>query len=174
MSFKKITIVIVIGFLAFACLANAWTLNPVDPVSWRDLVPFLGEIDGWTAEGDAEGSSVSMLGIKISEAERGYSDENRTLMITITDAVASSMMSMGLKMSMNFEIDSSEEYVKKIEIQGFPGVEKYNYADKEAEVVLILADRFIVQLEGEDFEDTKDLVKIADSMDLKGIAALAK
>jgi hypothetical protein len=95
-------------------------------------------------------------------------------MITITDAVASSMMSMGLKMSMNFEIDSSEEYVKKIEIQGFPGVEKYNYADKEAEVVLILADRFIVQLEGEDFEDTKDLVKIADSMDLKGIAALAK
>ncbi len=174
MSIKKVAIVIVIGFLAFVCLANARTLNPADTVNWRDLAPFLGDIDGWTAEGDAEGSSVSMAGTKISHVERGYTDENRTLMITITDAIASSMMSMGLKMSMNFEIDSSEEYVKKIEVQGFSGVEKYNYADKDAEVILLLADRFIVQLEGEDFENTKDLVNIADSLDLKGIAALAK
>jgi len=161
-------------FIAFTCLSQARSLSSADPVNWRDLVPFLGDIDGWTAEGDVEGSSVSMLGMKVSQVERDYSQENRTLNIMIIDGIASSMVTAGIRMAMNFEVDSSDEYVKKIEIKGFPGVEKYTYADKDAEVMLLLNDRFLVQLEGEGFEDAKDLVTIAESLDLNGIAALNK
>jgi hypothetical protein len=80
----------------------------------------------------------------------------------------------GIKMAMNFEIDTSDEYVKKVTIKGFPGIEKYEYEDEDGQVMLLVADRFVVQVEGENVPDTSELKNIAEALDLEGLAELAE
>jgi hypothetical protein len=106
--------------------------------------------------------------------EREYSSGEKELKITIIDGAYAQMAYAGIKMAMNFEMDTSEEYVKKITIKGFPGIEKYEYEDKDGQVLLLVADRFVVQLEEENAPDTSELKKIAEELDLEGLAKLAK
>jgi hypothetical protein len=77
-------------------------------------------------------------------------------------------------MAMAFEVDTSDEYIKKIEISGFPGFEKYEYASNEGMINIAVEKRFLVQIEGEKFEDCGPLKKVAESLDLAGLAKLAK
>jgi hypothetical protein len=166
-------------FLAFFLLlfflqSFSQTQKPVDPVNWRKLVPYLVDMPGWKADGDPDGGSVSMGTFKMSQAERGYSAGEKSLRIQIADGGYVPMVYASIKMAMNFEIDTSEEFVKKITFQGYPGIEKYEYSSKSAEIILLLADRFLVQLEGDGFEDTSELKKIAENLDLKAIAGLAE
>jgi hypothetical protein len=147
---------------------------PVDPVNWRELTPFLIEFQGWDAEGDAGGDSVSMMNFKISQAERDYSSGDRSMTITIVDGGFVPMVYAGFKMSMGFEVDSSEEYVRGVTIAGFPGIEQYTYGNKEAKVMVLLNDRFLVTLDGENFDDSSGLIDIAKALDLNGIVALAE
>jgi len=147
----------------------------VDPVNWRDLVPFLIDIPGYDADGAPEGSTTSMGGFKISQAERGYTSGDKELQIEIIDGANASMVYQGFKMGMNFEVDTSEEYLKKIEIKGFPGIEQYDYQDREAQVILLIGDRFLMTFDGENYpKDGSELSKIAEAFDLEGMADLAK
>lgn len=166
---------ILAGFL----LLSAATLfvhaqKQVDPVNWRELVPFLIDIPGFEAEGKPDGSTMTMGTYKISQAERGYSSGEKELRISITDGAYAQMAYAGIKMAMNFEIDTSEEYVKKITIKGASGIERYEYEDKEGQIMLLVADRFVVQLDEENIADTSELKKIAEMLDLEGLAKLAK
>jgi hypothetical protein len=146
----------------------------VDPVNWRELIPFLIDIPEFEADGKPEGSTVAMGNYKVSQAEREYSSGDKELKISIIDGAYAQMAYAGIKMAMNFEMDTSEEYVKKVTIKGFPGIEKYEYEDKDGQVILLVADRFVVQLEEENAPDTSELKKIAEALDLEGLAKLAK
>jgi hypothetical protein len=57
---------------------------------------------------------------------------------------------MGLAQGM--EMESSEEYMKPIDIQGFKGMEKFNHQDKEGEILLPVAGRFMVLLKANGIE----------------------
>jgi hypothetical protein len=160
--------------LSVSMVLAAQMKQPVDPVNWRELIPFLIDIPDWEAEGEAEGSTVSTAGFKISQAERSYTAEDKELSITIVDGGYVPMVYAGMKMAMSFELDTAEEYVKKITIKGFPGVEKYEYQEKSAQVMVLAGDRFLVQLEGENFEDTTELKEIANLLDLEGLVDLAE
>lgn len=148
--------------------------NPVDPVNWRELASFLGEVSGWEGKGAAQGSVVLVGGFKMSQAERSYAAKDRIIRIAIVDGGYIPMVYTGIKMAMNYEIDTSEEYVKKLTINAFPGIEKYEFEYKKAEVILLISERFLVQVEGRGFEDTSELKAIAENLDLEGIANLAK
>jgi hypothetical protein len=161
-------VLILMGSIFVLGIQNA----PVDPVNWRELAPFLIDLDGWDAEGDAEGESVSMMEFKISTVERDYSDGSRDLTISIVDGGFVPMVYASFKMYMGFEVDSSEEYIKSLTIEGFPGIEHYVYGDKEATVMVLINERFLITLDGENFQDTSDLINIAKTLDLNGIAAL--
>ena len=141
---------------------------------FRELVPFLIDLSGWDAEDDAEGQTTSAMGYSLTQVERDYSSGDKSLNIQIVDGGYAPMAYAGIQMMMNFEVDTSEEYIKKTEVKGFNGIEKYTYEDKEAEVMLLVAKRFIVHLSGEEFEGTEELVTIAGSLDLEGLAKLAK
>ena len=173
MSHKQ-TIVLALGVLVCAGALLALQPEPVDPVNWRELVPFCIDLDGWEAEDKASGQSMSMGSFKISQAERDYSEGDRSLHLTIVDGGYVPMVYAGLQMAMNFEIDSSEELVKKIEIKGFPGIERYDYDSRDAEVMLLVAERFMVQIEISDCDGTDEAKAAAGQLDLKGLAALAK
>lgn len=161
-------------FVASSLILPAQTQKPVDPVNWRELTPFLGDIEGWDAEDDAEGQSISMGEFKMSQAERQYVSGNKELNIKIADGGYVPMFYTSFKMAMNYEIDTSDEYTKKATVKGYPAMEHYEYDGKDAQIIILIEDRFIVTLEGDNFENTADLKSIAESLDLDGIGKLAK
>jgi hypothetical protein len=172
---KSHKILILVGLLlistAFLC---SYSQKKVDPVNWRELIPFLIDIPDFEAEDEPEGSTVTMGDYKISQVEREYTSGEKELRITIIDGAYAQMAYAGIKMAMNFEIDTSDEYVKKVTIKGFPGIEKYEFEDKEGQVMLLVEERFVVQLEEENAPDTSGLKKIAEMLNLEGLAKLAK
>ena len=168
---------IILGIiLIFAVVILVRAQTAVEPIHWSKLTPFLVDLDGWEADDDAEGQTSSMMGTSITVVERSFTSENRSLKITITDSGYVQMVMAGIKMMMQFEVDSSEEYVKKVTVDDFSGVEKYNYDDKNAELILVLKDRFLIMLEGDEFEkdQVSELTDIAKALDLSRIAALGK
>jgi hypothetical protein len=172
---KNQRILILIGLcLVLTSFLSSQAQEQVDPVNWRELIPFLVDIPGFEAEDDAEGSTMSMGNYKVSQVEREYSSGDKELRIMIIDGAYSQMAYAGIKMAMNFEIDTSDEYVKKVTIKGFPGIEKYEYEDKDGQVMLLVAERFVVQVEGENIPDTSELKTITEGLDLEGLAKLAK
>jgi hypothetical protein len=168
------TLILLGLFLFSSVFLISQAQKQVDPVNWRELIPFLIDIPGFEADGKPEGSTVTMGDYKVSQAEREYSSGDKELHISIVDGAYAQMAYAGIKMAMNFEMDTSEEYVKKVTIKGFPGIEKYEYEDKDGQVILLVADRFVVQLEEENAPDTSELKKIAEMLDLEGLAKLAK
>jgi hypothetical protein len=148
--------------------------EPVEPINWQELAPFLIDISGWKAMGKPEGSTASMGDFKVSQVERKYSAKDSRLMIEIIDGAFVEMIYAAFKMALSFEFDTSEEYTKKVTIKGFPGVEQYDYEDKEGSIMVLVADRFLVSLEQNNTEDTSELKGIAGKLDLKGLAKLAK
>jgi len=172
---QRRNIILGIIFIFFVViLVHAQTT--VEPTHWSKLTPFLVDLDGWEADDDAEGQTSSMMGTSITVVERSFTSENRSLKITITDSGYVQMVMAGFKMMMQFEVDTSDEYIKKVTVDNFPGMEKYNYDDKDAELILILKDRFLVMLEGDEFEkdQVSELTDIAKALGLSSIAALAK
>jgi len=174
MRYKGIFASLILFYFISLLFLYAQGQKPVEPVNWRKLIPFLGEIPGWEAEEEPEGSTVSMEGFKISQVERSYTAADKNLAIIIVDGGYVPMVYSAFKMAMSFEVDTSEEYIKKITIKGFPGVEQYNYEDKEAETMILISDRFLVHMEGENMEDASELIAIANNLDLEGIAKLAR
>lgn len=162
------------SFLILTSFLSSQTPKQVDPVNWRELIPFLVDLPGFEAGGKPEGSTMTMGNYKVSQAEREYSSGDKELRITIIDGAYAQMAYAGIKMAMNFEIDTSDEYVKKVTIKGFPGIEKYEYEDKDGQIMLLVAERFVVQVEGENVPDTSELKKITEGLDLEGLAKLAK
>ena len=172
---KNHRILIGVGlFLIITSFLSSQTPKQVDPVNWRELIPFLADIPGFEAEDKPEGSTMTMGNYKVSQVERDYSSGDKELRITIIDGAYAQMAYAGIKMAMNFEIDTSEEYVKKVTIKGFPGIEKYEYEDKDGQIMLLVAERFVVQVEGENVPDTAELKNITEGLDLEGLAKLAK
>jgi len=164
--------ILVFFTISFCLLAQGQ--EQVEPVNWRELASFIIDVPGWKAEGKPEGSTSSMGDFKITQVERSYSAKDKSLKIEIVDGAFAQMVYAVFKMAVSFEIDTAEEYVKKATIKGFPGVEQYNYEDKEASVMVLVADRFLVSLEQDNAKDTSELIAIAKKLDLKGIAKLAK
>lgn len=168
-----------IVMIVFALITLGFALQvlsqpePVDPVNWKDLVPFLPKIEGWNARGEAKGSSVNTGNFKISQVERDYTANGNRLEIQITDGGYFPMAYAGFKAMFAFEIDTSDEYTKKTKIKGFPALENYKYNSKRATVMILVADRFLVNLEAKTMKDTSGLKAIALKLDLKKLAALA-
>jgi hypothetical protein len=161
---------LIVGFLS----VPAWAQETVDPVNWRELVPFLVDFQGWDSEGDAEGTTMSMGTFSMSQVERSYSSGEKSFTINLVDGGYAPMAYAGIKMAMSMEIDTSDEYIKKLTVKEFPGIEKYNRPDQTADVIILISERFILQIEGENMGDTSDLIAVANQLDLEGIAKLGK
>jgi len=110
---KKIVWFLCLGLLVGFFSTYAQAQEQVDPVNWRELVPFLVDLQGWDADGDAEGQTMSMGTFSMSQAERSYSSGDKSFTINIVDGGFAPMAYAGIKMAMSMEIDTSDEYIKK-------------------------------------------------------------
>lgn len=171
---KNISCLLFFGLMLGLMPIQAQTKEPVEPVNWKELVPFLIDLQGWNAEGDAEGRTISMGTFSMSQAERNYSSGEKSFIINLVDGGYAPMVYTGIKMAMSMEIDTSDEYIKKLTVKGFPGAEKYSRTNKSVDIIILINERFIIQIEGENFSDPSELVAVAKTLDLAGIAKLEK
>ena len=167
-----------IVFMFFFCLACFWNLLALDIgqndlVPWEKLAEFVQDIPGWAKKGDLEGVKVEVPAK--SEVWQRYVSENgkRTLEINIVDSAKEMMILMPLKMMMN-DTKTEEGFTEKIKIGDFPGVKIYDYAQKKAGLIVLILDRFVFQMFGDNFTEAQvsKLVNIAEQHDLKGISKL--
>ena len=164
--------------MMFFCLAFSWTLlalgqQPIELVPWEKLADFIEELVDWTKKGDLEGIHVPVPAK--SEVWQGYVAKTgqRSLEINIMDSAKSMINLIPIK-GMMHNRQGADGYVEKITLKGFPGAKIYDTSQKEAGLIVLIQDRFVLQMFGHNFTaaEVPDLVEAAKKHNLEGIAEL--
>jgi hypothetical protein len=167
---KREIITALILVSAFLFAVSTIAQQKVAPVNFRKLLPFLGDVPGFTPDDKPEGQTVTMGELSYTIASRSYSSEDKSLTISIYHGPSMAPPYIAFQQMKNFQVDSSEELIKSIEIKGFPAIEHYTYEDKDATVMILLKEHLLVVVEEEEAEDIEETVKIAKSLPLEKIA----
>jgi hypothetical protein len=149
-------------------------LAQAQPVHFKELMAILA-IDppkDWKVSEKPKGTTLKSP-VQMSEAEVEFrSGDQKKIEIKIVDGLGG--MLPFVRMAQGMEMESSEEYMKPIEVQGFKGTENFKYKDKKGEITLPVANRFLVTIEGRGMDNTEVMKEVAGKLDLKKLAGLAK
>jgi hypothetical protein len=125
---------------------------------------------------DASAERTQMMGMDTSNAEGQYSaadGSGANVRIKLTDTGnMSGSMKMGLTnwTTMQYSRETDTGYEKSTTINGCKGMEKYDTQNKEGSLQILVADRFIVDVQG--YNVTMEAIKkVVDQIDLKKLAA---
>ena len=142
---------------------------------YKDLQAFLPSIGGYEKDGNPEGQAMNMTGLSYSTTTQKYKKGDSNIKVSITDYNAAYSMFMGVTAMMNagFSVENDEELTHGVDlgitdVKGFETVKK---KQKNATLLVAVADRFFVSLEGENMDNSDALKEIAKNMDLKALAA---
>jgi hypothetical protein len=172
------------GFLALALLVSSgagtsYSQNePVlvpDAVDYQKLLPILPEApQGWTAD-KPEGSTEDVGGFRLTNVHRDYrkgeGDKVPTAAISILDSVANPDYVGATTAAWNNNSETSEGYSKSVTIDGNPGFEAFEKADKHATLWVMIANRYFLQIELQN-QDPRELQEWAKRVDLKKLAEI--
>ena len=162
-------------FLVFSVVSGAiQQQKPVDPVNFRELLFFLVDLPGWEADEEPEGSSVTYGEYKISQVQRSYSAGEKSLSITVVDGAYVPMAYTTFQAYKTFEMDTSDRYVKGTTFKSYPGVEGYEYEPKSGFLMVLVADRFLVNVEGDSIENVNEIKEVANHLPWSKLASVAK
>ena len=158
------------GEAAGAALGTA-AAGPVakEPVDFRDLKALMPEDLSGMRRTSSDGEKAGAMGFIVSNAQARYEAEDGgriTVKITDMGAVAGVAAMAGYAWAMA-EIDRETEsgYERTVTIGGHRGYEKYNREGKSGEVSLLVANRFVVEIDGDGI--TMEALKAAvDKVDL--------
>ena len=164
--------------MAKAMQAMGMALNggkKVEPVSYKDLKALLPEEVSGFKRKEAKGEKNGAMGLSISEASARYEGEGGArLRIKIVDVGSlSGPMAMGLAGWASLEIDreSDDGYEKTTTFSGRKAVEKYNNSSKHGEIKVLLSNRFIVEVDGNQMK-MDDVKAAAGKLDLNKLEGL--
>jgi hypothetical protein len=144
----------------------------VEPVSFRELMAILPELDGWEKQkptGERMTSPVSF-----SQAEGRYTKGDASIAVKIIDSGFNQLLlaPAAMFLAAGYERESSEGHEKSAKVNGQPGWEKWNSENQDGEVNALVGKRFLVPLEGNAIEDVAVLHAAANKLDLAKLAAL--
>ena len=126
----------------------------VEPVDFRELKALLPEAIGDLKRSDASGEKTGAMGMTIAKAEAHYKgDKGARIHVTMTDFGAiTGMMAMGVLGWMQLEIDKETEtgYEKTTTIGGHKAHEKYDNKSQDGRIQVVVANRFMVEVRGND------------------------
>jgi hypothetical protein len=143
-----------------------------DVVNFRELVPFVDiKIPGWTMAGKPCGTTVKQGKAMVSEARVSFRSGDMTLEVIIMDFLGKPIPFLA---GQQMEIESSQEIIHLITVQGFRALESYRQQDRQGELNISVADRFWVKFDGEGLDNLEVLKAAAQQMDLKRLATLAR
>jgi hypothetical protein len=169
-----------IVFMIFFCLASAWTFlaqgqESIKPVACEKLAGFLTDPPGFNKDGDLECIQVPVPAK--SEVWQAYvsGTGKRSLEINIMDSAKSMINLIPIKGMMHNRKDS-QGYAQTITINDFPAVKTYDNSSKEAGLIVLIKDRFVLQMFGHNFTaaEVPGLVEAAKKHNLEKIAELGE
>jgi hypothetical protein len=141
-------------------------------VNFKELLPFVDmEIPGWTMEGKPSGTTLKQGKVMLSEARVSFRAGDQTLEVVIMDFLGKTIPFLT---GQHLQIETSEETARTAEVQGFKAVETFRHQEREGELNISVADRFWVKIDGEGIDNPEVLKNVAQRMNLKKLAALAK
>ena len=144
-------------------------------VDYSKLLPLLPEPPaGWTAE-KAEGSTDDSSGAALSTAHRDYkkgeADNAPITSISILDSAGNPDYVATTVTAWKESSSTPEGYAKPVTIDGNPGYETYENENKHGALSVMVAKRFLVQIESQG-QDAKELQEWAKRVDLKKLAEI--
>jgi hypothetical protein len=132
------------------------------------LLPFLPEPPaGWTAD-KPEGATDDAGGVKITSVHRdfkkGAADTAPTTSISILDSAANPEYVTSTVAAWNLSTSTPEGYTKALTIDGMPGFETFENEGKHGTLWLMVAKRYVLQIEtqGQEAKDLQDWLKRVD------------
>ncbi len=146
-----------------------------DVVDFQKLLPSLPDApSGWTAD-KPEGSTTDTGVAKITTAHRDYkkgdADNAPTTSISILDSAANPEFVSATTASWTVTQTTTEGYAKSLDVDGQPGFETYENEGKHGSLWLLVAKRYLLQVETT-AQDAKDLQKWLKRVDLKKLEAV--
>ncbi len=147
--------------------------KPVPPVNFKKLQEFLPkEIVGFT-RGELEGATATFGEWSFSSAEVTFAKgEETSIKVSILDYahITSLYTPFQIWLSGNFNVEDSHGYSRSVKVEGSPGFENFRKDDKRCELTLLVGDRYIVQLTGENTQDMDALRYVVKQIDLSSLA----
>jgi hypothetical protein len=132
-----------------------------------NLQSFLPEpLKGWTAE-DAKSEAVQMYGGGVTAERRYQKDESSVSIRIITD----SPMLQGMMMMLSNPMMAISDGGKMMKIGGEKAVVKYNASEKRGDINIVVANRFLITIEGSQVK-LEDLKAYGAAIDYKKLSLL--
>ncbi len=133
-----------------------------------ELEAFLPEpLPGWTAENtSSQAMGASLFGGGVT-AERSYNKEDSSAMVQI---VTDSPMLQGVLMMLTNPAVATTDGGRLKKINGQKAVVKYDQQRRSGEILVVVANRFLVTIEGSDISQ-EDLLAYAEGIDFQEMAA---
>ena len=101
---------------------------------------------------------------------------NKKLTIIFVDSIGNILHLAPFKSMLDIEADTSTHYQKKFTVEGNPGVVVYDFTNKAAEVIVLIASRFILHISGKNIEEkaVDGFKAILDLINIREIAKVAE
>ena len=158
--------------LALVLLAGVGTAA-AEVVHFKELLPFVDlKIPGWQQDGKPSGTTMKQGKVSLSEARATYRAGDQTLEIVVMDFWGKSLPF--LAEGQQLEMETNEEKVRTTTVQDFKALETFRKPDKQGELNISVADRFWVKIDGDGIDNPEVVQTVAQQMDLKKLATLAK
>jgi len=162
---------------AFMLVGLGWAQDKpkgtVQPVAVDKLIPFLKDVQGWKAEGPAEGQTMKTAQGAYTLAFRSYAQGDKGLEVTLIDGAGVPQAYEDYE-DLKAEVEAKgPNPAKSVTVAGFPGVELFESESETATLMVLVKDRFLVILDLDGATAKDDLKPLAGQLDLKGLAALA-
>lgn len=140
----------------------------VTAVDFKLLEEWLPEKAGWT-KSNVRGQQFSYGEGQTSMAEADYSYGDRSVHVIILDSARISWtMGQFLQMvQMGFSARDDTHYVKTMKIGNYPALEEYNYQRKQGQLQVLIKDRFLITIRGNNLDNTDILHDFFKAFDLK-------
>lgn len=144
----------------------------VEPVKFQELIALLPQVDGWERD-EPEGERMTSP-FPTATAHADYRNGDARIEVQIVDSAFNQMLLTPIAMFLQsgYSQESTNGYEKSAVVNGQPGWEKWDSRNKSGEVHALVNKRFLVNIEGDNINDTKVLQEIAARMDFNRLSAL--
>ena len=173
--FRVIAFVFALVALTFGLSRAQDAPSSIEVVNFSKLLPLLPDPpQGWSAE-KAEGSTDDAGGFTLTTAHRDYkkgeADTAPIASISILDSAANPDYVSSTTAAWTENSSTPEGYAKPVTIEGNPGFEAYENDKKHGTLWVMVAKRYLVQIETQGLE-AKELQEWMKRIDLKKLAEI--
>lgn len=142
---------------------------------YKDLQAYLPEIPGYTKNGGPQGSQMNMPGMgSWSQAEQRYENGDKRMSVKIVDYNASQAAFSGVtalyKMGFSAEDDTKKQGSVDLGVKNVAAYETVYKQEPNANIAMIVADRFFVEVESTGSNDMGLVTGIAKGIASSGLA----